>query len=76
MKDMRQFTPPEQFQLAGSNNEERTIDFIVDGKRYRYYYQNHPDEVLRTYRLILPRSRGKAFTYIKTQSYRYERLPI
>jgi len=60
---------------VASDNEAYTIDFIVQGTRYRYWFsKNGPpvQEILEEFRSS--KTPGRAFAHVKRISLRYEKV--
>ncbi len=55
-------------QIISSDNLDRTIEVMIDGKRYEYWF--HGEVSLPTLRKIMKHSVGRAIQYLKKASYR------
>jgi len=58
--------------IVSSNNLDRTIEVMIDGMRYEYWF--HGEVPLPTVRKILRHSPGKAINYLKQKSYKVVNL--
>lgn len=54
--------------IVSSNNLDRTIEVMIDGVRYEYWF--HGEVPLSTIRKIMKHSAGKTILYLKRNSYK------
>ena len=55
-----------------SDNLDRSMDFYVGVRRYRYFFHGSPDDILAHYRNMAKYSPWRAFNWVKGRAYRYE----